>query len=730
MTGSIEHALAWVEKGDLQQAIRTLDRPTGTRMDRAQAFHLRALFCLDLSMWAQAKESLEAALALSHDNVGILTDYAQLLNQLEDAQAESVYARIYELDRRHALACLSLADFAYGRSDVERALQLCSTALALPGALQVVAYSKRSLLYAQQGQADLAKNDALQAIALDAGNASGHLHLGLAEYGLGNYHACIVACDRALGLQPRSIQALMNKGLACLRLKEFYQAIDCFKAILRLDGEFIRVYGQLSVAYYHALDMAAVQKCLDRRAELVNDFQGRWLAMMTAIAIAPESQIEARQMRKNFMRELSYLQDWLEKNPSADAWREMDDGVTPFYYTYHALNDKALLQAYGDLCHKLFASVQARFPPRSKPQPRTRLRLGVIAANIRDHAVWQDKIKGLYLFAPTDVEIHTFYCGEIVDAQTQLAEKNSAYFKQGRQSFEAWAEAIYQQDLDVIYYPEIGLDSLVANLACLRLAPVQITSWGNPLTSGLSTIDHFISAEVFESGEASEHYTEQLHLLHSFPSYYEGYEGAAEPVEGTAFGLDADKKWLLCAGTAFKYQFDFVKVYADIAEAADDVQLVFFQFDTYIFNVVKQKLQDEFRVRGLAPGKLVFCPWLTRAQYQYVMHKSCLLLDSIGFSGINTVMQALEVGLPVVTVRGELLRGRLGSGVLDAVGMQDWVAQTQEDYVRLALRLLADGSLREAYRQRLQQLKPQMFGNRACVDETYALIRALAQMKI
>lgn len=64
--------------------------------------------------------------------------------------------------------------------------------------------------------------------------------------------------------------------------------------------------------------------------------------------------------------------------------------------------------------------------------------------------------------------------------------------------------------LDVLLYPELGMDPLTPQLAALRLAPVQVASWGHPETTGMPTIDHYLSAELFEAADSEEYYSERL----------------------------------------------------------------------------------------------------------------------------------------------------------------------------------------------------------------------------
>ena len=75
-----------------------------------------------------------------------------------------------------------------------------------------------------------------------------------------------------------------------------------------------------------------------------------------------------------------------------------------------------------------------------------------------------------------------------------------------------------------------------------------------------------------------------------------------------------------------------------------------------------------------------------------------MLLDTIGFSGYNTAVQAIECGLPMVTWEGRFLRGRLASGVLRRMSLTELIVQTKADYVNLAVRLATDRTIRSSHR--------------------------------
>ena len=127
---------------------------------------------------------------------------------------------------------------------------------------------------------------------------------------------------------------------------------------------------------------------------------------------------------------------------------------------------------------------------------------------------------------------------------------------------------------------------------------------------------------------------------------------------------------------------------------------------------LERRLEQRYAQAGLRFADCVtFVPTLDRARYFGLMQRSALLLDTLGFSGFNTAMQAIECGLPVVAREGEFMRGRLGSGILRRMGMDALVATTDEAYVELVVALTRDAALRLRLRDEMIARRGVLFGD-------------------
>jgi predicted O-linked N-acetylglucosamine transferase (SPINDLY family) len=123
---------------------------------------------------------------------------------------------------------------------------------------------------------------------------------------------------------------------------------------------------------------------------------------------------------------------------------------------------------------------------------------------------------------------------------------------------------------------------------------------------------------------------------------------------------------------------------------------------------------------------VVELPWLKSGAFLSLMRQADVYLDTIGFSGFNTAMQAIESGLPVVTVDGRFMRGRLASGILKRLGMTETIADSPARYVDLAVTLAQDEGFRRGLRTRIERGRADLFQDRAPVRALESFLARVA----
>jgi protein O-GlcNAc transferase len=567
-----------------------------------------------------------------------------------------------------------------------------------------------------------AKAEALYRQVLDGHpgdfNATHLLGVLLAERG--DFDGAVELLERAVQLNPGYADARSNLAGACrdrgalLRGQgRLAEAADSLGRALSLKPDFAEAHQELGNVmtalgeWRQALvHFRTAQSLRPERAE------APWAAAMAEIPAVYANAEEPGERRAAFTRALAQLDLWLRTQPPPEAFRAVAVHQ-PFYLAYQEEPNRDLLVRYGRLCADLMAPWQkaAGLAPRSATR-RARTRVGVVSAHLYDHSVWGALIRGwVARLDRKKFELHLFHLGTRRDAETQFAQSRAAGFTDGKRRFEEWAGLIHAAQLDVVIYPEIGMDATTAKLASLRLAPVQAASWGHPETTGLPTMDYYLSAEDLEPADAAGHYSEKLVLLPHLGCWLPRRRVQAQPGAAPAGGGPL----LVCPGTPFKYAPAQDRVLTEIARRLGRCRFVFFAGQPpQLAAQLERRLRDSFGRAGLSYERHVsFLPWQSLERFHGVLVEADLYLDSVGFSGFNTALQAVQCGLPVVAREGRFMRGRLASGILRRMGIAELVAPSDDDYIELVVALVRDTARREALRNRIVEARAGLFEDEA-----------------
>jgi predicted O-linked N-acetylglucosamine transferase (SPINDLY family) len=227
-------------------------------------------------------------------------------------------------------------------------------------------------------------------------------------------------------------------------------------------------------------------------------------------------------------------------------------------------------------------------------------------------------------------------------------------------------------------------------------------------------MDLYLSGDDLEPADGADYYTEKLVRLPGFGVYVEPLSPEVPDLDVRELGLPRDEPLLLCPGTPFKYSPLQDAVWARIARglrAGSGGWLVFFRSRSESMDaLLEQRLRAAFTREGVDfDDHACMIPNLNRARFYGLMHKSALLLDTIGFSGFNTALQAVECGLPVLAHEGRYMRARLASAIMRRLGLPELVVQDDADFVARAVQLAADGALRAGLARRIAAARDPLF---------------------
>jgi predicted O-linked N-acetylglucosamine transferase (SPINDLY family) len=557
-------------------------------------------------------------------------------------------------------------------------------------------------------------------------------------------HAAAETCfERACAAMPNSARAHALLARARHRRRALDPAIESYRAALAATPDAADLWNNLGAALHEKADLDAAEAAfrraiaLDPRLALAHANLGALLldrdergqakaAYAAALALAPgnvgarmgvcfaelpilyEASAEIDAARAAYARALDGMVATLDLDApgTAEAVAAAVGLQQPFFLPYQARNDAELQRRYGAF---VSAAMARTYPDWSRPlgiPPRAsdgRLRIGFVTGYFRQHSIWKLFRGWIENLDRARFAVTGYMTATADDAQTRQARAACDAFVEGVPGFEALAARIFADRPHALIYPEIGMDPIAHKLAALRLAPVQCTSWGHPETSGLPTIDWFLTSDLMEPPGEAARYSERVLRLPGLSIDYA--PPAVEPtaVDAAKHGLREGAMRFLCCQSIFKYLPQDDDVLARIAAAVPDSQFVFLGHPTapQLTQRFRARLAKAFAARGASPERqIAMLPPLDLAHYAGLNRACDLFLDSLRWSGGNTALEAIAQGLPVLTWPGDLMRGRHSAAILAMAGLDEGVATSPDDYVEKAVAFAKDRAALAAYAAR------------------------------
>jgi len=563
------------------------------------------------------------------------------------------------------------------------------------------------------------QNEALahydKALNLKPDYAEAWAYKGAALHALKRYDEALTHYDKALSLKPDYAEAWFDKGNILNALKQQNEALAHYDKALNLKPDYAEAWFNKGMILYFIARAIEARACFDKALEFKIDFdKPKWAKLFTSVPAMFLGNENLQELRERFFSELEYFDKFFAPK-NIDEVYDAIGCLQPFYLAYQEQNNKKLLTRYGELCCRLMNDWQKvqNFKKITK-EKYGKVKIGIIGEQIRNHSVWNAITRGLVFNLDTSkFEIHVFHLGYQTDVETNLAMVKAATFTNNQTSLFNWIKVILEKNMDVLFYPEIGMDPLTLQLACLRLAPIQVTSWGHPETSGLPTIDYFLSAELFEDELSQDSYSETLVKLPNLGCNYSRLPIIASKFNLQSIGINSKEPILICPGVPFKYSPQYDLILVAICKRLGKCKLIFFIYENkFLSEFFKARLEKSFNKAGLVMNDyVVFVPWLKFEDFYGLMECADVFLDTIGFSGFNTAMQAVDCALPIVTLEGRYLRGRLASGILRKMGLSELITSTDEDYINLAVRLAQDSLYRNQIREKIIKMRDDLYGD-------------------
>lgn len=549
-----------------------------------------------------------------------------------------------------------------------------------------------ALILERTGRPDDAVSAWRQLLVVAPEHADAWFNLGRVALARAEHDEALRCFLRAVELKPRWGDAYRNLGVACFQQGDAASAEAAFMAALRCDPQDHDSLQNLARLRQDADDVATAQRLYAAALALAPDGA---TAMRAALAMPifddDAASIEATRGRSQAaLATLAHTELHLH-----DPAREL--GAPAFYAAYQGLDDRPYMSALGDLVARAWRPTPPRAVARS-----SRPRVAVVSSHFKEHTIARLYAPLLEQLPRAGFELAVLAIGEHEGPLATRIARAADHHMSVAEDLDAARAALAELAPDVVFYTDVGMDPWSYYLAAERLAPVQCLGWGHPVTTGLPTMDYFVSSRLVEPENAATHYRETLIELPCWPVLYDTPAASPAP-DRAAFGFGAHEHVYLCPQSLFKLHPDFDAMLAALLAADPRGVVVLIESRP----AWRARLEARYaRSLGGLAARVRFVPSVSSADFASLLAAADVVLDTPHFSGGYTSYETLWAGTPFVTLRGAYMRGRVTAGLCDLLELDHLVASDAEDYAARAVALATDGALADETRARIVARRP------------------------
>jgi protein O-GlcNAc transferase len=643
--------------GRLVEAEKLYRRVLKKDTARDDAWYLLSVLAMQSGRYQETVSFLRQAIRHAPDNARYHSNLGEAERRLGHAEeAEHAFGEALRLNPGLAEAHYNLGLALHGQAKLDPAISSYRHALALKPDLPGVEL-RLARAFLESGRLPDAISGYERALARSPRSAVTLIELGMALYHAARFDDAIARFREALGLDPASASAHNNLGCVMRDLDRSDEAIACYRRALDLDPK-------LRVAHS---GLGTVMADLGRSDEAIACYRR---------AVALDS--TDHEAHSNLVYTLSFHPEGTPAQilEEARAWAQQHtEGIAREAFVAHD-NE------------------------RTKER---RLRIGYVSPDFRQH-VWSLIV--LPVLAQHDAQNVEVYCYSNVlspDAITERVRGHSAVFREivGMTDAQA-AELIRGDRIDILVDMTMHMERTRLRLFAYKPAPVQVTWFAYPGTTGLGSIDYRLTDPYLDPpfGEQDPYAEASFRLPHSFWCYD---PLTKTPEVGPLPAARDGRVTFGCLNNFRKINSGVIKLWAKVLDQVEGSRLIVLAPP----GEAREQMHAAFAENGVAPDRVEFMARRPRHEYLAAHQQIDIGLDTFPYNGHTTSLDAFWMGVPVITLVGQTIVGRAGFCQAMNLGLPELVARDPDGFVRIAIELSGNlqrlGELRTTLRARMEQ---------------------------
>ena len=492
----------------------------------------------------------------------------------------------------------------------------------------------------------------LKAVELDPSNQDAWLNYGRSLDNLRQREEALACYERALELKPDLMEAWFNKGKICGELKRYEDALCAYITAyqLRPTEPFL-----LGIIQHYKMLICDWQ-----------DLEGLYLKVQQDL-------------------------------------RNLEKVVEPFGFQGISRSESDLL-----LAAKIF--VETRFPAtkvnsiKSIESGERKIRIAYLCGEFRDQAT-SVLMTGVYeCHDQSHFEVYALDNGW--NDGGRLRPRMEKAFKEmidiSSMTDQSVIELIQDLKIDILVNLNGYFGEARQNIFAHHAAPIQVNYLGFPGTLGAEYMDYLIADSLVIPPESRPFYSEKIAYL---PNTYQANDSkrmiADQKFSRKELGLPESGFIFCCFNNNYKITPETFDGWMRILKAVDGSVLWLIEDNA----PAVRNLKAEAFKRGISPDRIIFASRLPLPEHLARHQVADLFLDTLPYNAHTTASDALWAELPVLTCVGNTFPGRVAASLLNAIGLNELITFSQEEYESLAIALAN-------HPQKLQQIKDRLHANR------------------
>lgn len=685
--GSFEAALKYkpdsaAAQYNLGHAYLRTDQPDAAVKAYQRALTLKPDFAdaeVSLGIALRANGQPEKAIACFDRALGIRSDYAEALSHRANTLAElgkieeasACFCQALDIDPNNLEIRCNLINALLAQGKSKEAAANCRFVLDIqPDHVEALNNLGATLNKLREHDAAIASYR--RAIDIEPGRAELHNNLGVAQKNIGNLNDALASYSKALTLKPNFPEAYCNLAITQHRLGKISEALASYKKALELNENCVDACNNLGVLYQQMGQLELARSTYSRALELdpnnheFHTNQGSVLAELGQLQEAANCYHQALEIKPDYTNARSNLL---------------------FIHNYLAdqAPEKLIEEArrFGEL-----VAQQAIIPKQWKNTPDVErcLRIGFVSADFRQHPVGyfvESVLIALSSLTMGKLELIGYSNHWESDAITERIKGCCHLWRTVHAlTDERLAQTIHADEIDILVDLSGHTGESRLPMFAWKPAPVQVSWLGYFSTTGVGAIDYLI-ADPWTLPETEEiNFTETIWRLPEtrlcFTPPNISVDVAPLPALGNGYITFG------CFNNLTKMSDQVVEVWARILNAVPDSRL-FLKTRQLGMDSIRQRVIRSFGEFGIDQTRLTLETYVPRANYLSAYNRIDIGLDPFPYPGGTTTVEALWMGVPVLTLAGESFLARQGVGLMTNAGLPDWVATDKDDYITRAI---------------------------------------------